>query len=73
MLFNNHRRPILKKEHTSKSQDINDKGLSLPEVSKIIGEEWGKLTDDQKKVSLMALTIKFSILGRRLLKLIDIN
>ncbi|CDW71542.1 fact complex subunit ssrp1 [Stylonychia lemnae] len=41
MLFNNHRRPILKKEHAA---------MSLPEVSKMIGEEWSKLTADQKKI-----------------------
>jgi len=55
MLFNNHRRPILKKEHTSKCISIHDKlDLTLPEVSKIIGDEWNKLTAEQKKVSIIS-------------------
>eukprot|EP00347_Sterkiella_histriomuscorum_P008729 403343976 len=43
MLFNNFRRPTLKKEHPA---------LTLPEVSKMIGEEWNKLADNQKRVWL---------------------
>ena len=51
MLFNNHRRPILKKEHISNTIFFHFySDLSLPEVSKMIGEEWSKLTIDQKKV-----------------------
>ena len=47
MLFNNHRRPILKKEHACKSSGVEGSiVLSLPEVSKMIGDEWGKLTED---------------------------
>ena len=56
MLFNNHRRPILKKEHTRKDlMGLQGVELSLPEVSKMIGDEWGKLTEDQKKVSIGTL------------------
>jgi len=47
MLFNNHRRPILKKEHICKRSGLDGSiALSLPEVSKMIGDEWGKLTED---------------------------
>lgn len=55
MLYNNHRRPILKKEHASNVLMLNSVDLSLPEVSKMIGEEWSKLTQDQKKVSNISL------------------
>lgn len=47
MLFNNHRRPIIKSEHQCKTfKWIMTLALSLPEVSKMIGEEWNKLTED---------------------------
>ncbi len=41
MFYNNHRRPILTREYPE---------LSLIEVSKLIGEEWGKLSEGQKQV-----------------------
>mmetsp|Transcript_38115 Transcript_38115/g.58144 ORF Transcript_38115/g.58144 Transcript_38115/m.58144 type:complete len:155 (-) Transcript_38115:85-549(-) len=43
MLYNNFRRPTLQQEYPD---------TSLTGLSKIIGEEWKKLTEDQKKVWL---------------------
>jgi len=40
MLYNNHRRPILRAEHPE---------LTLTDLSKLIGEEWKKLNELQKK------------------------
>lgn len=39
MLYNNHRRPVLRQEHPE---------LSLPDLSKLIGDEWKKLSENQK-------------------------
>eukprot|EP00347_Sterkiella_histriomuscorum_P002698 403367152 len=41
MLYNNFRRPQVKKENPQ---------LTLPETSKVIGEEWNKLSESQKKI-----------------------
>lgn len=40
MLYKNHRRPILRAEHPE---------LTLTDLSKLIGEEWKKLNELQKK------------------------
>ncbi|MFN9900651.1 MAG: HMG-box domain-containing protein [bacterium] len=40
MLFNNHRRPVLKEEYPE---------YSVPDISKLIGEEWKKLSENQHK------------------------
>lgn len=40
MLFNNHRRPVLKEEYPE---------CSVPDISKLIGEEWKKLSENQQK------------------------
>ena len=45
LLYNNHRRPVLKAEHPD---------LVLTDLSKIIGEEWQKLNDSQKTVSYLS-------------------
>jgi hypothetical protein len=37
MLFNNFRRPVLKEEYPK---------LSVPEISKVIGEEWKKMSEN---------------------------
>jgi len=39
MLYNNFRRPVLQQEHPD---------LSLPDLSKLIGEEWKNMSDDSK-------------------------
>jgi hypothetical protein len=39
MLYNNHRRPVLRQEHPE---------LSLPDLSKLIGDEWKKLSENQR-------------------------
>jgi hypothetical protein len=39
MLFNNHRRPVLKEEYPMNS---------VPDISKLIGEEWKKLSENQQ-------------------------
>lgn len=47
MLYNNHRRPVLRKEYPRKSnpfQHIIE--LTLPEVSRLIGDEWNKLSSE---------------------------
>jgi len=36
MLYNNHRRPTLRSEHPD---------LSLPNLSKLIGDEWKRLSE----------------------------
>jgi len=41
MLYNNFRRPVLQGEHPD---------LSLPDLSKLIGEEWKNMSDDQKNI-----------------------
>lgn len=41
MLYNNHRRPILRAEHPE---------LILPDISRLIGDEWKKLSDNQRNV-----------------------
>lgn len=41
MLYNNHRRPTLRQEHPE---------LSLPDLSKLIGDEWKKLSETQKAI-----------------------
>lgn len=45
MLYNNHRRPVLRNEHPD---------LTLPDLSKLIGDEWKKLSDGTKHVSIKA-------------------
>lgn len=40
MLFNNFRRPVLKEEYPN---------LSVPEISKVIGEEWKKMSNNQQE------------------------
>lgn len=40
MLYNNYRRPVLRSEHPE---------LQLTDLSKLIGDEWKKLSEDQKK------------------------
>jgi hypothetical protein len=48
MLYNNFRRPVLQQEHSGKY--FNDHNLrsdlALPDLSKLIGEEWKNMTDD---------------------------
>lgn len=44
MLFNNERRPQLREQ---------DSTMGLPAISKIIGDEWKKLSEDQRNVSLL--------------------
>jgi len=44
MLYNNYRRPVLRKEHPGMIILIKHLELTLPDVSKVIGEEWNKLT-----------------------------
>lgn len=51
MLYNNHRRPVLKGEHPCKNWRLTSLVMNLTEVSKLIGEEWQKLSEDQKRVS----------------------
>jgi len=41
MLYNNNRRPVLRAEYPT---------YSLPGISKVIGDEWKKLNEDQKNV-----------------------
>lgn len=41
MLYNNHRRPTLRIEHPE---------LALPDLSKLIGDEWKKLSENQKAI-----------------------
>lgn len=41
MLYNNHRRPTLRTEHPE---------LSLPDLSKLIGDEWKRLSETQKAI-----------------------
>jgi len=41
MLYNNHRRPILRAEHPD---------LALPDLSKLIGDEWKKLSENQRAI-----------------------
>ena len=53
LLYNNHRRPVLKAEHPD---------LVLTDLSKIIGEEWQKLNDSQKTVSSFSLLISLNVL-----------
>jgi len=43
MLYNNHRRPTLRTEHPE---------LSLPDLSKLIGDEWKRLSETQKSIWL---------------------
>ena len=40
MLYNNHRRSILSSEHSDKK---------VTEISKMVGEEWRKMTEQQKE------------------------
>jgi hypothetical protein len=59
MLYNNHRRPTLRSEHPGKSAQSVDVSnqvamsleLSLPDLSKLIGDEWKTLSDAQRDVS----------------------
>jgi len=60
MLYNNHRRPTLRQEHKGKIIDAFVSSphlisfvleLSLPDLSKLIGYEWKKLSENQKAVS----------------------
>jgi len=46
MLFNNFRRPVLQKDHPD---------FSLTDLSKLIGQEWKNLNEDQRKVSISAI------------------
>ena len=65
MLYNNHRRPVLRQEHPGKTifdpkrslvnQTIRVTELSLPDLSKLIGDEWKKLSENQKAVSFGSL------------------
>merc|ERR1712060_953229 len=41
MLYNNHRRPTLRTEHPD---------LPLPDLSKLIGDEWKRLSETQKAI-----------------------
>ena len=57
MLYNNHRRPTLRTEHPGKYLsliliDHVATELALPDLSKLIGDEWKKLSENQKAVSL---------------------
>ena len=61
MLYNNHRRPVLRQEHPGKyfqdamypsNLSIHLLELSLPDLSKLIGDEWKKLSENQRAVSL---------------------
>ena len=61
MLYNNHRRPVLRNEHPGKyfqnaiylsDPSIDLLELSLPDLSKLIGDEWKKLSENQRAVSL---------------------
>lgn len=52
MLFTNHRRPIVREEYPGKCKSrltTFAADLKLVELSKIIGAEWGKLSDTQKQ------------------------
>jgi len=59
MLFNNYRRPILRSEHPGKFQILIKPflDLSLPDLSKLIGQEWAQLNESQKKVRVSVLII----------------
>lgn len=41
MIYNNFRRPVLRFENPK---------ISLPQISKFIGEEWAKLSEKQKEI-----------------------
>ncbi len=68
MLYNNHRRPVLRAEHPGK-QDLNKimiltwayvcvkLDLQLTDLSKLIGDEWKKLSETQKAVSRHHFTL----------------
>lgn len=55
MLYNNHRRPTLRSEHPGKSiasfttqvlfLECTCTDLSLPDLSKLIGDEWKRLSE----------------------------
>ena len=53
MLYNNHRRPTLRSEHPGKSTKsimsnfwrVQLTDLSLPDLSKLIGDEWKRLSE----------------------------
>lgn len=52
MLYNNHRRPTLRAEHPGKChRRLTSAELALPDLSKLIGEEWKKLSEPQRHVS----------------------
>ena len=54
MLFNNFRRPVLQKDHPGKSPAFAlsfAADFSLTDLSKLIGQEWKNLNEDQRKVS----------------------
>lgn len=55
MLYNNYRRPMLREQDPSKyrfeSPSNTFAAASLPACSKIIGEEWKHMTEEQKSVS----------------------
>ena len=55
MLYNNYRRPVLRNEHPGNwLQFLNPSlDLSLPDLSKLIGDEWKKLSEMQKHVRLL--------------------
>lgn len=57
MLFNNYRRPMLRSEHPGKFKILFTiyLDLSLPDLSKLIGQEWAQLNESQKKVRLSVL------------------
>lgn len=48
MLYNNFRRPVLQQEHSGKYSHDHKLflDLALPDLSKLIGEEWKNMTDD---------------------------